>query len=384
MNFKKILATLAAASMLVACGGGDTGGNTGTALKDGDTIKIGFVGPLTGEVSSYGIPVANSIKLAVADYNASADAKYKVELLTEDTAGDAVQATNAYNKLVTSGVLGIVGPVITAEGLALGEASTEDLTPIVSSSTSGDNVTLNADGTTRPNYFRTCSNDSMGGQTIAKAIANGTIKGQKVAILTNKDSDFSLGCTASFVTQADADKTVVVLKEQYPSSQKDFKTYIQKVMSTGADIVYIPDYYETIATMVKQFKDAGFKGTFIGTDGWDGVLSVAGVDKSIFNGAYYTNVFDDRAQGVVDYVKAYKAEFEGETNMFGTMAYDATWVLLKAIEAAGTTDAKAINTALEATNYTGITGQIQFNEQHNPTKDLIVKTIKDGAYSYLD
>lgn len=384
MNFKKLLATVAAASMLVACGSGNNGGTTGTELKEGDTIKIGFVGPLTGEVSSYGIPVANSIKLAVADYNASADAKFKVELLTEDTAGDAVQATNAYNKLVTDGVVGIVGPVITAEGLALGEASAQDLTPIVSSSTSGDNVTLNADGTTKANYFRTCSNDSMGGQTIAKAIANGTIKGSKVAILTNKDSDFSLGCTDSFVKQAEADKTFIVSKAEYPSTQKDFKTYIQTVMSEDADIVYIPDYYETIATMVKQFKDAGFSGTFVGTDGWDGVLSVSGVDKSIFNGAYYTNVFDDRAEGVVNYVKAYKDGFGGETNMFGTMAYDATWVLLKAVEAAGTTDAKAINTALEATNYTGITGQIQFDERHNPTKDLIVKTIKDGAYSYLD
>lgn len=384
MNFKKLLATVAAASMLVACGSGNNGGTTGTELKEGDTIKIGFVGPLTGEVSSYGIPVANSIKLAVADYNASADAKFKVELLTEDTAGDAVQATNAYNKLVTDGVVGIVGPVITAEGLALGEASAQDLTPIVSSSTSGDNVTLNADGTTKANYFRTCSNDSMGGQTIAKAIANGTIKGSKVAILTNKDSDFSLGCTDSFVKQAEADKTFIVSKAEYPATQKDFKTYIQTVMSEDADIVYIPDYYETIATMVKQFKDAGFSGTFVGTDGWDGVLSVSGVDKSIFNGAYYTNVFDDRAEGVVNYVKAYKDAFGGETNMFGTMAYDATWVLLKAVEAAGTTDAKAINTALEATNYTGITGQIQFDERHNPTKDLIVKTIKDGAYSYLD
>lgn len=383
MNFKKMLATVAAASMLVACGG-TSGGNSGTELKEGDTIKIGFVGPLTGEVSSYGIPVANSIELAVEDYNNSADSKYKVELLKEDTAGSEVQATNAYNKLVSEGVVGIVGPVITAEGLALGEASKEDLVPIVSSSTSGDNVTLNADGSTRANYYRTCSNDSMGGQTIAKALANGTIKGKKVAILTNKDSDFSIGCTNSFVTQAESDNTQIVSKDEYPSTQKDFKTYIQKVMSSGADIVYIPDYYEMIATMVKQFKDAGFKGTFIGTDGWDGVLSVDGVDKSMFNGAYYTNVFDDRADGVVNYVKAYKTKFGGETNMFGTMAYDATWVLLKAVEAAGTTSAADINAALQNTNYTGITGVIQFDDKHNPTKDLIVKTIKDGAYSYLN
>ncbi|MEE0967529.1 MAG: ABC transporter substrate-binding protein [Bacilli bacterium] len=382
MNFKKVLSTIAVASMLVACGGGTS--STGTELKEGDTVKIGFVGPLTGEVSSYGIPVANSIQLAVDDYNNSADAKYTIELVKEDTTGKEVEATNAYNKLVSVGVAGIVGPVITAEGLALGEASKEDMTPIVSSSTSGDNVTLNEDGTTKTNYFRTCSNDSMGGQTIAKAISSGKINVSKIAVLTNSDSDYSGGCTDSFVAQANEDNTQIVLQEKYPSTQKDFKTYIQKVISSGADAVYIPDYYETIATIVKQFKDAGFTGTFLGTDGWDGVLSVEGVDKSIFNGAYYTNTFDDRTDAVVNYTKAYKDTFNGETNMFGTMAYDATWVLIKAIEKAGTTDAQAICEALESTNYDGITGHFEFDEQHNPTKDLVVKTIKNGEYTYLD
>lgn len=369
--------------MLVGCGSGN-GGSKGVELKDGDTIKIGFVGPTSGETSTYGIPVARSIELAIADYNASKDAKYKVELLKEDSAGDAQQATSAYKKLVGEGIVGIVGPVITAEGLALGEASKNDGTPIVSSSTSGDSVTLNNDGSTKANYFRTCSNDSMGGKTIASAIGKGTIKASKVAILTNSDSDYSGGCTDSFVKQAKEDGTQIVLEKKYPQTQKDFKTYIQQVMSSGADAVFIPDYYETIATMVKQFKDAGFKGTFLGTDGWDGVLSVKDVDKSIFNGAYYTNTFDDRVEAVQKYVEAYKAKYNAETNMFGTMAYDATWVLIKAVEAAGTTDPEKVCAALEKTDYTGITGTFKFDSQHNPTKELVVKTIKDGAYTYLD
>ncbi|WP_050635816.1 ABC transporter substrate-binding protein [Candidatus Stoquefichus sp. SB1] len=383
MNFKKVLSAVAAASMLVGCGSGN-GGSKGVELKDGDTIKIGFVGPTSGETSTYGIPVARSIELAIADYNASKDAKYKVELLKEDSAGDAQQATSAYKKLVGEGIVGIVGPVITAEGLALGEASKNDGTPIVSSSTSGDSVTLNNDGSTKANYFRTCSNDSMGGKTIASAIGKGTIKASKVAILTNSDSDYSGGCTDSFVKQAKEDGTQIVLEKKYPQTQKDFKTYIQQVMSSGADAVFIPDYYETIATMVKQFKDAGFKGTFLGTDGWDGVLSVKDVDKSIFNGAYYTNTFDDRVEAVQKYVEAYKAKYNAETNMFGTMAYDATWVLIKAVEAAGTTDPEKVCAALEKTDYTGITGTFKFDSQHNPTKELVVKTIKDGAYTYLD
>jgi len=386
MNFKKFLSTIAVASMLVACGGGGDSSTPsgGTELKEGDTVKIGFVGPLTGATSTYGIPVKNTIELAIKDYNESADAKYKFELAYEDSAGDGQQANTAYNKLVGEGIVGIVGPVITAEGLALGSASEKNLTPIVSSSTSGDQVTLKSDGSTRENYFRTCSNDSMGGQTIAKAVSGGTIKATKIAILTNTDSDYSGGCTDSFVAQAEADNLQIVSRQNYTDSTKDFKTLITNVISSGADTVYIPDYYEVIATMVKQFRDAGFTGTFIGTDGWDGVLEVEGVDKSIFNGSYYTNTFDDRTPAVQNYVKAYKEAYNSSTNMFGTMAYDATFVLIKAIEAAGTTDPKAICEQLEKTNYDGITGHFEYDEHHNPTKELVVKTIKDGAYSYLD
>ncbi len=255
---------------------------------------------------------------------------------------------------------------------------------IVSSSASGDAVTLNNDGSTRANFFRTCSNDSHGGQFIASKVGDGTIKAKKIAILTNSDSDYSIGCTESFIEQAKKDNVQIVLEEKYPKTQADFGTYIDKVKNSGADAVFIPDYYEVIAKMVKQFKNKNFEGTFLGTDGWDGVLSVKGVDKSIFNGAYYTNTFDDRVDAVQNYIKAYKAAYNSDTNMFGTMAYDATWVLLKAVEAAGTTDPDKVCEALEKTNYGGITGQFEYDEQHNPTKDLVIKTIKDGAYTYLD
>ncbi len=380
MNYKKILACVACASMLAACGG-DKPASGG---KEGDTIKIGFVGPTTGKTSTYGIPVANSIELAIEDYNKSEGAKYKIELIKEDSAGDETQAINAYNKLVGEGVVGIVGPVLTGESLAVGTASQAKMTPIVSSSASGDKVTLNSDGKTKPNFFRTCSNDSHGGQFIASKVGDGTIKASKIAILTNSDSDYSIGCTDSFVDEANKNKSEIVVQEKYTAETKDFKTFITKVMNSGADTVYIPDYYEVIATIVKQFKDSGFNGTFLGTDGWDGVLEVKGVDKTIFNGAYYTNTFDDTVEPIKNYVKAYKAKYNSETNMFGTMAYDATMVLIKAIEAAGSTDPEKVNAALEKTNYTGITGNFQYDEQHNPTKDLVIKTIKEGKYSYLD
>ena len=381
MNLKKIVATFAVASMLVGCGGSGSGSSD---LKEGDTIKIGYIGPLTGETSSYGIPVANSIELAIDDYNNSKDAKFKVEFVKEDSQGKETDAVNAYNKLVGEGVVGIVGPVLTGESLAVGNASEKELTPIVSSSSSGDSVTLNSNGETRTNFFRTCSNDSKGGQFIAAKVGDGTIQASKVAVLTNSDSDYSIGCTESFVKQAKKDKTEIVLEEKYPSSTADFKTYIDKVKNSGADAVFIPDYYETIAKMVKQFKQNGFEGTFLGTDGWDGVLSVKNVDKSIFNGAYYTNTFDDRVDAVVKYTEAYKAKFNGETNMFGTMAYDATFVLIKAVEKANSKDPKAVCDALTKTNYKGITGTFQYDDQHNPTKDLVIKTIKDGAYTYLN
>lgn len=386
MNFKKVFSTVAVASMLVGCGGGTSGGSTGgTALKEGDTVKIGFIGPLAGDNSVYGIPVAKSIQLAIDDYNKATDSKYKAELVKQDTQGKTEEAVNCYNKLVGDGVVGIVGPVLTGEALAVGNASEKNGTPIVTSSASGDTVTLKADKTTRDNFFRTCSNDSHGGQFIASKIGDGTIKVKKIAVLTNSDSDYSIGCTESFLEQAKNDNLKIVSEQKYPAAQADFSTYVDQIKSSGADAVFIPDYYDVIAKIVNKFDEKGFKGTYLGTDGWDGVLSVTNVDKSIFNGAYYTNTFDDRVDAVKDYVKAYKKVNNNEnTNMFGTMAYDATWVLLKAVEKAGITDPAAVCKALSETDYTGITGRFQYDEQHNPTKDLVVKTIKNGSYDYLD
>ncbi len=88
MNIKKVMSLMAVSSMLVACGGG-TGGSSATELKDGGIqLKLDLSGPLTGETSTYGIPVKNTIELAIEDYNNSDDAKYKVELLAEDLEGN--------------------------------------------------------------------------------------------------------------------------------------------------------------------------------------------------------------------------------------------------------------------------------------------------------
>lgn len=383
MKLRKILACVACASMLVACSGSSST-DSEYALSDGDTIKIGFIGPLTGDVSSYGIPVGNTVELVVEEYNNSDDAKYTIELVSEDTAGDESQATTAYNLMVSEGVLGIIGPVITAEGLAVGEASSEDLTPIISSSTTGDTITTDDDGNVKTNYFRVCSNDSKGGETIAKAISDGTIECTSVAILTNSDSDYSQGCTDSFVEQCEEDGTEIVLELSYPSTTADFSTYVDQVIDSGADVVYIPDYYETVATIVNKFVEKGYDGTFCGTDGWDGVLEIENVDKSIFNGSYYLTMFDDTTDEVQAYYEAYEEAYGSSTNMFGTMAYDATYILIEAIEACESSNPEDIIAALQETSYEGITGTIEFDEYNTPTKDLVVKTIIDGEYAYID
>lgn len=386
MKVKKLLASLLAASMLVACSGSGNGSSsTGQDLKEGDTVKIGFIGPLTGDVSSYGIPVGNSIQMVVDEYNADPNSKYKVELLKEDTGGSDVQATSAYKKLVGEGIVGIVGPVITAEGLAVGEASKEDKTPIISSSTTGDTITLYDDGSTKVNYFRACSNDALAGQNIASAVANGTIPNvTKVATLTNSGSEYSQGGTASFKAKAEELGVSIVSEQSYPDGTTDFSTYVNEVMSSGADAVYIPDYYETNAIIVQKFRSEGYTGAFLGTDGWDGVLGIKGVDKQAFNNSYYITPYNDTTDEVVGYVEAYKAKYNGETNQFGTMAYDATWIMLKAIESAESTDPEKVIAALQATKYDGITGHFEFDDTNTPTKDLVIKTIKNGEYSYLD
>lgn len=378
MRFKKLCALTAVAAMLVGC---SSTSQSKTSIKN---PIFGFIGPLTGDASQYGTAVKNALELAVEKYNKENGTKITIKAY--DDKADATEAVNAYNKLVDDdNVTAILSPVTTASGLAVANASKAKGTPILTPSGTGDNITI--DSSTKKAYknvFRICTNDSYAGTYLAK-LCNTKFNFRKVAILYNKELDYSAGLDASFEKEAKNQNVNVVYSGAYNANTKDFSTFISKVKASGCDSVYLPDYYESVVTITKQLRDAGINVPLFGGDGWDGILGVKGVNAKNFENTYYVSGFnkDATAGPAKAFIDAYQKKYNTMPNMFAAMEYDAVTVMMKAINAAKSTDADKINAQLakiKVSNDEAACGGFTYNEFHDPIKDMVTVTVKNGKY----
>ncbi|MBO6047843.1 MAG: ABC transporter substrate-binding protein [Erysipelotrichaceae bacterium] len=376
MKLRKVLVCLLMAAMLTACG---SSGGSAKSDFDMNSVKLGFDGPLSGAVSQYGVAVRNGVNLALKQYNEAHGTN--IEVVAYDDKGDATTAVNNYNKLVDDdGITALVGPVTSGPTLAVVAAATKNNTPILTPSGSADAITMNGDSAYE-NVFRVCCNDSFASTYLAQQCPGLGFK--KVGILYNKELDYSQGLDTAFIAEAKNQNVEVVYNEAYNTNTKDFATFITALKKLDMDALYIPDYYETADTIVKQLRDAGIKCPVMGADGWDGVLEVKGVNKKDLEGCLFVTGFDKDAEGqVATFMKSFKDEYNTDGNFFSALGYDALNIMLQAIEEAGSLDPAEINKALANIKVTdAVCGGYTYDENHNPIKEMIIVNIKDGKYT---
>ena len=360
---------------LAGCQNGD---NTGSS---GDQIVIGGLAPLTGNVSVYGIATNNGIQLAFEEINKAGGVLNKqIKYVYEDEKGDATEATNAYRKLVNQNkVVAIIGDVTSKPAAAVAQASVADNMPILTATATALNVTQAG-----KNVFRVCFTDPEQGEIMA----NYTKKlGKKTAaIIYDTSDDYSKGLRDSFKATAEKLGITVVADEGYANSKVvDFKAQLTNIKAKNPDVLFVPTYYENAALIAVQAKEIGLNAQFIGADGWDGVIGK--IDKTnmdAVNGAFYCSQYtaESTDQRVQDFIKNYKARFNMDPNQFSVLGYDAAYMMVKAIENAGSTDKQAIIDALAKLEYNGLTGQMHFDENRNVVKEAIIIKIENGAYKF--
>lgn len=376
---KRLLAALMVCALvalpLAGCQNGD---NTGSS---GDQIVIGGLAPLTGNVSVYGIATNNGIQLAFEEINKAGGVLNKqIKYVYEDEKGDATEATNAYRKLVNQNkVVAIIGDVTSKPAAAVAQASVADNMPILTATATALNVTQAG-----KNVFRVCFTDPEQGEIMA----NYTKKlGKKTAaIIYDTSDDYSKGLRDSFKATAEKLGITVVADEGYANSKVvDFKAQLTNIKAKNPDVLFVPTYYENAALIAVQAKEIGLNAQFIGADGWDGVIGK--IDKTnmdAVNGAFYCSQYtaESTDQRVQDFIKNYKARFNMDPNQFSVLGYDAAYMMVKAIENAGSTDKQAIIDALAKLEYNGLTGQMHFDENRNVVKEAIIIKIENGAYKF--
>ena len=390
-----VLAALMAAS-LVACGGASgekkateaeskANAESSGSEKSGLTWKIGGQGPLTGGAAVYGNAVVNGAEIAIDEINANGGINgYQIEYKKADDEHDQEKAINAYNSLKDWGMQFLVGPTTSAPAIAVGTEAEGDNMFVLSPSGSAVEVTA------PKNVFRVCFSDPAQGTKSAEYIGSHNL-GKKIGIIYDSSDVYSSGVHDSFVAEAPKQNLEIVADEQFTAdSNKDFSTQLQKMKDSGADLVFLPFYYTEAALVLTQANTMGYKPTFFGCDGMDGILNVENFDTSLAEGLMLLTPFaaDAKEDLTVNFVKNYKEKYKETPIQFAADAYDAVYAIKAAVEKAGLTPDQSVSdlgTAMEKAmteiSLDGLTGTgMKWNEAGDVDKEPKAVIIKDGAY----
>lgn len=389
-NFRrKAIALLIAALMLgslTGCGG-DKGTpapaeNTQGAATSG-TIKIGLNMELSGDVASYGSNCKNGAMLAINELNAAGGVLgMQIEPIEKDNKSDAAEAATLSAALISEGIVAQVGPLTSGCVNACVPVLSEAGIPLVAPAGTAANITVDPDtNETRPYAFRVCFIDPFQGTLMAQfALDSGYTT---AAIYKDTSSDYSQGLAEHFAATFEAGGGTIVAEEGFTTGDRDFRATLNKIKATNPEFLYVPGYYQEVAPLIKQAREAGLTMPMGGGDGWDSpdTLAVAGAEA--LNNCFFTNHYssEDTNEKVVAFVTAYKAAYSDKTpDAFAALGYDAIMAVAKAIETAGAADSQAITDALAGlTGFEGVTGTMTMDEQHNPIKAGVIIEYKDGA-----
>ncbi len=376
---KKMFALVMAAAMMLAC-------FAGCSSEKSTVIKIGGIGPLTGDAATYGIATKNGAQIAVDEINAKGGLQF--ELNFQDDEADGEKGVNAYNALKDWGMQVLYGCTTTGSCVSVAGESYADryfqLTPSASSS----DVTAGKD-----NVFQMCFTDPNQGITAAEYLAENKL-GEKIAVLYNNGDAYSTGIATAFVARAAELGLNVVAQVTFPDDKTtDFSAQLNEAKNAGADLMFLPIYYTPASLMLAQAKDMGYAPKFFGADGMDGILGMKGFDVTLAEGLQLMTPFNATATDArtQNFVKVYTEKYGTETlTQFAADGYDCIYAIYEACmkndvkpgDKAADICEKLIKTFTSAEfKIDGLTGtNMGWTTAGEITKAPMVVEIVDGAY----
>ena len=389
---KKFISVMLVAAMAVTALTG-CGSNSGSSSKkDADKYYIGGIGPTTGATAIYGTAVKNGAQIAVDEINAAGGINGKqIEYRFEDDQNDAEKAVNAYNTLKDWGMQMLVGTTTTAPCIAVAGKTASDNVFQITPSASSPDVLSSGNG----NVFQVCFTDPNQGVASAQYIAENKLA-TKIGIIYDSSDVYSSGIEEKFEAEAKTQGLNIVSKAAFTADSKtDFGTQLQKAKDAGADLLFLPIYYQEASIILKQADTMGYKPKFFGVDGMDGILTVENFDTKLAEDVMLLTPFaaDAKDKTVQNFVKTYKEKYKDTPNQFAADSYDAVYALKAAIEESkATTDMSAsdmcdaLKGAMTKIKMQGLTGGkdgLTWNESGEVTKSPKAVIIRNGAYKAM-
>ncbi|MBB6218315.1 branched-chain amino acid transport system substrate-binding protein [Anaerosolibacter carboniphilus] len=379
-----LIAMLLIASLLVtACGSKPAEAPAAAPAAEEGPIKIGGIYPLSGAIATFGQSSKKALDLAFEEINANGGLLgRKVEFVLEDNKSTQADSATAAQKLTQQDkVVAILGAVASSNSLAAAPIAQEAKVPMVSSSSTNPAVTEVGEY-----IFRAAFIDPFQGQVMAN-FASKDLKAMKAAIMTDANSDYSIGLANVFKDVFTKNGGTIVSEVSFVSGDTDFNAILTTVKNSAPDVVFVPSYYDTVGLILNQAKNnVGFleNVVFLGGDGWDSpaLFELAG---DAANGHYFSNHYspDVDSPEVDKFIEAFKAKYNETPDALAALAYDTAYMVFEAIKTAGSADSTAIRDALTKIELKAVTGTIKLNEKRDPVKSAVVIKIEDGKQKYF-
>lgn len=369
MKSFKILSVLVASVMLLAACGGGGGGE----------LKIAILAPLSGPVPTFGEMTRDGALLAIEEWNAKGGVLgMTIVPIVEDSQCTPDPAVNAANKVINQdGVHYIIGEVCSKASIPISEIANPAKVIQMSPTSTNPSVTVDQNGVTKNYIYRACFIDPFQGLVGAK-FAYENLGFRKAFVMVDQANDYVKGLAENFKTSFTALGGEIVGEASYTANDTDFSAILAQIDEADPDIVYLPDYYNIVNLVTAQAKDKGMNVPFMGGDGWDS----ADLNLEAAAGGYFTNHYspDSQAPLAVAFRAAFEAKYGKTPDALAALAYDATNLLLAAIDAAGADDTDKVVAALNEISFDAVSGTITFDDQHNPIKSAtILKVTTDGV-----
>ena len=368
--------------MLIGCGDN----------KQQDTIKVGLIVELTGDMPGVGASSKNAAQLAVNEQNSAGGISiggkpYQIELVVEDNASKAEQSVAAVNKLITQdNVLAIVGPNASLGAIPAAEIAEYNKTLLITPWSTNPKTTLDTTtGKPKDYVFRACYTDPFEGRVLARFVLD-KLKAKKVAVLYDVASEAPKSQADLFRLTFEELGGKTVAFETYTTGDRDFSAQLTKIKSANPDVIFLPAYYNDVGLIAQQAHRAGIKQPLVGSDAWSSPelikLSNGTVEGDYFANHYASDIATPTAKKFID---AYAKQYGNIPDDVAALTYDSMGLLFEAIKKSTTLDRKVVRDSLATlANYPGVTGNIQFTAgSGDPVKSAVIMQIKGDKFVWV-
>jgi len=359
-----------------------------------ETLKVGFNIPLTGDIPKVGESSKFAAEILKAEINGAGgikvgDKSYTLQFIYEDNESKAESATSTALKLITQDeVLAIIGPQSSKQAIPAGEVSNTYKTPMISPWSTNPKTTED-----RPYVFRACFLDPFQGPVAAKFVTE-EFGAKKAAVLFDIASDYPKGLSEYFKESFEKihGPGSVVAFETFTTKDKDFSAQLTKIVNSGADVLFTPQYYDEVPLIVKQAQELGWKKPIMGSDSW-GSAELMKLCGDACKGYYFsTHYAAAGAKGATkEFIDKYNAKYGYVPDDVAALTWDAMNLLIEAVKntkgLSGNLDKDrdAIKEQLtRIKDFDGITGKMTFEPGGNPIKCAVVVKISDkGEFEFF-